>query len=48
MFCEFCNGVLGLLGVLGDLAWFRCQDCGIDQYLPAADLPQDDEDEDEF
>jgi hypothetical protein len=26
--CPFCHGELETLGVLGDLAWYRCINCG--------------------
>jgi hypothetical protein len=36
--CVDCHGVLVLLGILGDLAWFRCRDCGLDQSITSAQL----------
>lgn len=30
MICQLCGGVLVLLGLLGNLAWFRCRQCGME------------------
>jgi hypothetical protein len=38
LLCEICSGALMLLGRLGDLVHFRCQDCGLDQSITAAEL----------
>jgi len=29
--CQACGGVLMPLGALGQIQWFRCRDCGLDQ-----------------
>lgn len=39
--CVMCMGPLVWLGRLGDLAWFRCRNCGMDQEVPFEDLPED-------
>jgi DNA-directed RNA polymerase subunit M/transcription elongation factor TFIIS len=31
MFCHSCGGVLIFLGQLGNLFWFRCRQCGLEQ-----------------
>ena len=39
--CEFCGGETNYIGTLGTLDWFRCADCGHEQYVehdPAIDL----------
>lgn len=28
--CPMCGGPVGGLGLLGNLAWYRCVDCGLD------------------
>lgn len=28
--CGLCGGLLVFLGLLGDLAWYRCRDCGLE------------------
>jgi tRNA(Ile2) C34 agmatinyltransferase TiaS len=28
--CSLCGGQLELLGYLGNLAWFRCRNCGME------------------
>ncbi len=28
MRCQICSGLLQHIGILGNLAWFRCQNCG--------------------
>ncbi len=33
MFCQLCDGSCGYMGQLGRLAWFRCQDCGMDNSI---------------
>ena len=38
MNCTACGGQLVSLGVLGNLHWFRCRDCGIDQHADVDDI----------
>jgi len=38
IYCECCGGDCALLGVLGDLAHFRCVQCGWDQSVAVEDL----------
>jgi hypothetical protein len=51
--CDACGGDLGLLGVLGNLAHFRCRDCGLDcsttviHYEPPEGWDDDIEDDDD-
>jgi hypothetical protein len=35
MDCMACSGPLLLLGALGRIVWYRCQDCGLDQWRKA-------------
>jgi len=35
--CPLCAGILCVLGRLGNVLWFRCNDCGTDLQLSAAD-----------
>ena len=32
MKCSVCGGSLVHLGDLGNLVWYRCRNCGMDQY----------------
>lgn len=36
--CKVCNGVLVFLGRLGNLDWFRCRDCGMEQSVEVEDV----------
>lgn len=38
-----CDGLLVLLGRLGNLMHFRCQDCGMQQSIPADELEEEDD-----
>ena len=46
--CEMCNGPHQLLGFLGNLAHFRCRNCGWmeNREVNPDDLPEDDDNED--
>lgn len=37
--CICCGGELIIIGTLGNTDWFRCRDCGADQYAPAEPQP---------
>jgi hypothetical protein len=31
--CKCCGGGLKLMGTLGNLTWYRCVCCGLEQYV---------------
>jgi hypothetical protein len=41
--CEACGGQLEFLGELGNMAHFRCRQCGLAQHRPASCLEPDDD-----
>ncbi len=47
MNCEVCDGPLIVLGVLGNTVHLRCRNCGMDHTGDPADLPENEEDDDD-
>lgn len=41
MYCACCGGELTYLGALGNLVWFRCRNCGADQYGDIAEVSEE-------
>lgn len=41
--CPICGGELYFLGYLGNLAWFRCANCGMVLNVEADEYPKEDE-----
>lgn len=39
--CPLCEGVGTEMGVLGNLAWYRCQDCGAEFSIKVEGSKQD-------
>jgi transposase-like protein len=45
--CPACEtDAIIVLGILGDLAWFRCESCGMEFSIPVAELPIGDDEDD--
>ena len=41
-FCIFCEGQLIYQGRIGRREWYRCRDCGVEQYCRVDDGRRDD------
>lgn len=44
LICGLCHGLLIFIGLLGDLAWYRCRDCGA-EFSHRVTRPDEDENE---